>query len=170
MLSVLAETKTEGEVSNRRISVTKLRDGATGWSCEFDLVPFKVGVDDEGEDIYSAFVEPKTVTAGFGQPARSLKKKTPSPGLVAFNIAFEEALKDSGEDRLVPPDGKSVSMVRVKDVRASFDRHYQPAGHPTDIADAQRKAFTRATKAILAEGEIRKGFWGDTDWLWRDEE
>jgi hypothetical protein len=170
MISVLAETKTEGEVSTRRVSVTKLRDGATGWGCEFDLVPFKVGVDDEGEDIYSAFVEPKTVTAGFGQSAGSQKKKTPSPGSAAFNTAFEEALKDSGMNRLVPPHGKSVRMVRVTDVRASFDRKYKPAGTPADLADARRQAFKRATKAILDEGEVRKGFWDDTDWLWPDEE
>jgi hypothetical protein len=170
MISVLAETNTDGEVSSRRISVTKLRDGATGWGCEFDLVPFKVGVDDEGEDINSAFVEPKTVTAGFGQPAKSQKKKTPSSGLVAFNLAFEEALKESGEDRLVPPDGKSVRMVRVKDVRASFDRHHKPASTPANLADAQRQAFTRATKAILSEGKVRRETWDGTDWLWRDEE
>jgi hypothetical protein len=169
MISVLAETNTNGDVSSRRISVTKLRDGATGWGAEFELVPFKVGVDDEGEDIYSAFVEPKTVTAGFGQVTRSQKKKTPSPGLVAFNSAFDEALKDSGEDRLIPPDGKKVRMVRSKDVRASFDRHHKPASTPANLADAQRQAFARATKAILAEGEIRKGYWADTDWLWRDE-
>jgi hypothetical protein len=168
MISVLAETNTDGKVSSRRISVTKLRDGATGWGCEFDLVPFKIGVDDEGEDIHSAFVEPKTVTAGFGQPARSQKKKTPSPGLVTFNLAFEEALKDTGVERIVLPD-KSVRMVRVSDVRASFDRHYKPAGTPANPADAQRQAFTRALKAIPAESKIRKETWNDLAWLWRDE-
>jgi AAA domain-containing protein len=52
VLSVFADVETNGAVSARRIALTKLRDGPTGWSCEFELRPFKVGVDEEGVDIF----------------------------------------------------------------------------------------------------------------------
>lgn len=45
VLSVFADTDGNGEVSARRIALTKLRDGPTGWSCEFELCPFKIGVE-----------------------------------------------------------------------------------------------------------------------------
>jgi hypothetical protein len=78
-LSVFADVETDGAVSARRIALTKLRDGPTGWSCEFGLQPFKIGIDDEGLDIVSAFVEAKPNTAGFIRSGRTQQKKKPFP-------------------------------------------------------------------------------------------
>jgi hypothetical protein len=57
-LGMFAETDNEGNVSGRRITVSKLRGGQTGWGCDFTLGPHEIGTDDEGIEIMSAYVEP----------------------------------------------------------------------------------------------------------------
>jgi hypothetical protein len=48
-----------------------------------------IGVDEEGMDIVSAFVDPKPRTAGFNRSGRTKQKKKPIPeSLIAFNKAF----------------------------------------------------------------------------------
>jgi hypothetical protein len=170
VLSVFADVETDGVVSGRRVSLTKLRDGPTGWSCEFGLHPFKIGVDDEGVDIVSAFVDPKASTAGFIRTGLTQQKKKPaSESLIAFNKALDETLQQSGADRTIPGKG-TVRTVRLADVRASFARHYQPKGGSTKNADAERQAFTRALKAVLEEGTVEQESWEGRDWLWRKDE
>jgi hypothetical protein len=170
VLSVFAETDSNGDVSARRIALTKLRDGPTGWSCEFGLRPFKIGIDDEGLDIVSAFVEAKPDTAGFIRSGRTQQKKKPIPeSLTAFNKALEEAQEQSGIDRIIPGKG-TVRTVQVADVRASFARHYQPKGGSRKNADAERQAFTRALKGILEEGTVKQESWEGREWLWRRDE
>jgi AAA domain len=156
VLSVFADIEADGGISNRRITASKLRDGPTGWGCDFELKPFKIGVDDEGENITSAFVEPKSVSAGFGKFVRGQKKKAPAQSSTAFVKAFEESLQQFGIDRTCPSSGKSVRAVRVSDVRASFARKYCPEGGAGKAGDAQRQAFTRALKAALAEGTVKQ--------------
>jgi hypothetical protein len=170
VLSVFADTDGNGEVSARRIALTKLRDGPTGWSCEFELCPFKIGVDEEGMDIVSAFVDPKPNTAGFNRSGRTQQKKKPIPeSMIAFNKAFEEAQEQSGIVRTIPGKG-SVRAVLVADVRASFARHYRTKGHGGNSADGQRQAFLRAMKAVLDEGTVKQESWDGADWLRRKDE
>lgn len=157
---------TYGLAFGRRIAVTKLRDDQTGWSREFELKPIKIGVDDEGEDINSAFVDAKTVTAGFGKASGSPKRKPPTQSQTAFLTAFEESLAQFGRAWAFP--GIASPAVRASDTKASFARNYRPEGQPGKTADAQRQAFTRAMKAALEEGNIRKGSWEGADWLWRE--
>ena len=80
VLSVFAELENDGVVSGRRVSLTKLRDGPTGWSCEFGLHPVKIGVDDEGMAIVSAFVDPKPTTAGFNGSGQTKEASPRIPG------------------------------------------------------------------------------------------
>jgi hypothetical protein len=128
------------------------------------------GVDEEGVDIFSAFVEPKSHTAGLGKSGRIEQKKKPlSESLIALNKALEEAQQESRIDRNVPGKG-TVRVVQVADVRSSFARHYRPKGGGNKGADAQRQAFTRAMKAILEEGAVKQGSWDGVDWLWRHDE
>jgi AAA domain len=167
VLSVFADVETDGVVSGRRVSLTKLRDGPTGWSCEFGLHSFKIGVDDEGMDIVSAFVDPKPSTAGFNSSGRTQQKKKPaSESLVALNKAVDEALQQSGADRTIPGTG-TVRAVQVANVRAAFARHYRPRGKGGKNTDGQRQAFKRALKAVLEEGSVKQDSWDGVDWLWR---
>jgi AAA domain len=169
VLSVFADTNPDGMVSNRRLSVTKLRDAPTGWSCEFDLKPYKIGTDDEGEDMMSAFVDPKTITACFGKSVGSKTKKTPTQSLSAFIKALQESLENFGFDRPNPATGTTVRAVRVSDVRASFARHYQPEVSVGKLADARRQAFVRAKKAAVSEGIAKPGSWDGEECLWQED-
>jgi hypothetical protein len=170
ILSVFAESDLDGVVSSRRIAVTKLRDGPTGWSCEFDVTPFKIGVDEDDDEIISAFVEPKTVTAGFGRSNRRKKEKAPAQSSTAFTEAFEEAINEHGISRATPGTGTTVKAIRVPDVRASFVRHYRPDGQSGNLGDAKRQAFKRAMKAALGEGRLKQDSWDGDEWLWRENE
>jgi ribosomal protein L9 len=69
-----------------------------------------------------------------------------------------------------PERTKNVKTVGVIDVRASFARNYGAKGGLAKSADAQRQAFTRALKAVLAEGLVKQDSWNGADWLWRDDE
>jgi hypothetical protein len=162
VLSVFADVETNGAVSARRIALTKLRDGPTGWSCEFELCPFKIGLDEEGMDIVSAFVDPKPNTSGFVKSGRTQQKKKPIPeSMIAFNKALEEAQQESGIDRNVPGKG-TVRVVQVADVRSSFARHYRPKGGGNKGADAQRQAFNKGDEGRSGRrnGEARVLGWG----------
>jgi hypothetical protein len=81
------------------------------------LHSFKIGFDDEGLDIVSAFVDPKP----------NQKKKSVPESLTAFNNALDETLQQSGADRTTPGKGTGRT-VRLAEVRASFARHYRPKG------------------------------------------
>jgi hypothetical protein len=134
------------------------------------LNPFKIGVDDEGVDIVSAFVDPKPSTAGFGKSGRTQQKRKSAPeSLTAFNKALDEVLRQSGADRPIPGKG-TVRAVQVADVRASFARIYRPKGGGRKNADAERQAFTRALKAVLDEGTVQQESWEGRKWLWRKDE
>jgi Bifunctional DNA primase/polymerase, N-terminal/AAA domain len=136
VLSVFAEMNTEGAVSNRHLSVTKLRDAPTGWSCGFDLRPFKIGTDDEGQAINSAFVEP--ILGGLDNKPGPKKTKAPSQAVSIFMETLDEALKGKGEDRIIPNTGETIRMARISDVRASFGPRYKSATRTPKSPDAQR--------------------------------
>jgi len=67
-LGMFAETDNEGNVSGRRITVSKLRDGQTRWGCDFTLVPHEMGTDDEGIEIMSAYVEDDATLGTYHHP------------------------------------------------------------------------------------------------------
>jgi hypothetical protein len=165
VLSAFAETSTDGMVTNRRLSVTKLRDAPTGWSCEFGLQPFKIGIDDEGEDIMSAFVEPKAVTAGFTKKAHNTKSTSLPQSVSLLLEAMEEALEAKGVERTIADRGQAVRMARRSDVMASFGLRYNSATQKVKSPDAQRQAFKRALQGAVERGAVKED---GRDWLWRD--
>jgi hypothetical protein len=166
VLSVFAETDNEGNVTGRRITVSKLRDGQTGWGCDFTLVPHKIGTDDEGIDIMSAYLEPTTGTAGFGRP-RPTKPKNHSQASSAFEEAVVEALDKFGANRPLNGIGPETRVVPLAKVRDVFHEHYKPEGHSDHPQDAIRSAFNRALKDARKKGTIDEGQWNNTDWIWQ---
>jgi len=166
VLSVFAETDNEGNVTGRRMTVSKLRDGQTGWGCDFTLVPHKIGTDDEGIDIMSAYLEPTNGTAGFGRP-RPTKPKNHSQASSAFEEAVVEALDKSGVNQPLNGIGPETRIVPLAKVRDVFHEHYKPEGHSDHPQDAIRSAFNRGLKDARKKGTIAEGQWNDTDWIWQ---
>ena len=129
IVSVLCDGDVEGNVDRRRIAVTKQREGETGWGCEFTLRRYKIGTDEHGEDVESAYLQPEQVTAG---PSRSRRNSTrrQSGSSAAFMGALAAALDGHGRDR-PSSDGPPARMVAVQRVREAFDERYDaelPAG------------------------------------------
>jgi hypothetical protein len=166
VLSVFAETDNEGNVTGRRITVSKLRDGQTGWGCDFTLIPHKIGTDDEGIDIMSAYLEPTNGTAGFGRP-RPTKPKNHSQASSAFEEAVAEALDKFGVNQPLNGIGPETRVVPLATARDVFHEHYKPEGHSDHPQDAIRSAFNRGLKDARKKGTIEEGQWNDTDWIWQ---
>lgn len=120
--------------------MSKLRDGQTGWGCDFTLVPHKIGTDDEGIDIMSAYLEPTTGTAGFGRP-RPTKPKNHGQASPAFEEAVVEALDKFGANQPLNGNGPETRVVPLAKVRDVFSEHYKPEGHSDHPQDAIRRCF-----------------------------
>jgi hypothetical protein len=156
VLTVLADIETKGRISRRQVAVSKQRDAETGWSCEFELLPVQIGIDDEGLPVTSVFVETRTGSAGFAKP-KSVKKS--SPAQIALNKAWDQCSAIT----VNPNTNAQVRAAPLKEIRAEFDRHYQPTGSAEHRVDAQRQAFNRARK------DFNEGSWEGEAWLWREE-
>lgn len=144
----------------------KLRDGPGGWGCDFTLVPHKIGIDDEGIDIMSAYLDPENETAGFGRP-RPPKPKTRSQTSSAFDEALAEALDKFGENQPlngIGPETRVVPFVKFRDV---FNQNYKPEGRSDNRQDAIRSAFNRGLKDARKTGTVAEGNWNNTDWVWQ---
>jgi len=166
VLAVFTDTDGEGNVSGRRMSVSKLRDGQTGWGCDFELVPYKLGVDDEGEDNFSCYLAPIVATAGFGRP-RQGKPKNQSHASSAFEEAVVTALEQFGVNEPLNGNGPETRVVPLAKVREIFNQNYKPEGRSNNRQDALRSAFNRGLKEARQNKNIGEGRWNDTDWIWR---
>ena len=166
VLTVFADGDSEGHVSGRRLTVYKLREGPSGWGCDFTLVPHKIGTDDEGIDITSAYLEPMNGTAGFGRP-RPTKPKSQSQASSAFEEAVVEALDKFGANRPLNGIGPETRVVPLAKVRDVFYEHYKPEGRSDNPQDASRSAFNRGLRDARKKGTIEQGKWNDTDWIWQ---
>jgi len=136
---------------------------------KFDaVVPHKIGTDDEGFDIMSAYLDPKKEAAGFGRP-RPTKPKNQSHASSAFEEAASKALEQFGENQPLNGNGPQTRVVPLAKVRDVFNQHYKPEGRSDNPQDAIRSAFNRARKDAHKKDTIAEGRWNDTDWVWQPE-
>ena len=166
VLAVFADIDNEGNVSGRRVTVSKLRDGQTGWGCDFVLVPHQIGTDDEGLDIMSAYLKPKEETAGFGRQ-RPAKPKSGSKTYLAFEEAVTKAMDRFGINQPLHGSGPEVRVVSLAKVQDLFNEHYKPEGRSVNPKDALRSAFSRALREARKKRVVAEGQWNGTDWLWQ---
>jgi hypothetical protein len=167
ILSVLCDGDLEGNVANRRVALTKQREGSTGWGSEFSLRPFKVGVDEYGEDVICAFVEPVEGSAGSYKP-RNEKARRPSASTAAFTKALAAAIETRGRENAAG-NGATKRVVDVKDVRVAFAESYKPNCEPAHHEEARRKAFSRALQDAVRAGAVTEVKDGAGHWLARTE-
>jgi hypothetical protein len=154
-----------GNVTARHISLTKYRDGETGWQSEFALKSVLVGQTPRGKDVFSAYVS--QVENGSRIAAKKDKKdKSVRPDVRAFREAFVEASSASELVR-VQGDGPAVKAVRRDLVRKAFDARYVTDAE--NQAEAHRKAFDRGLAAAMATWNTHQGQWNGAKWIWRIE-
>jgi len=157
VLGILADKTIEGEISNRRMAVAKLRGGAGGAVTPFKLRQVPIGrfdgttcvVDWVAVDVAAAAPQKAERPAWSGK-ARLLKS------------ALECSLIDHGQVRRpFGNDGPEIKAVDRERVRTEFY-----ASYPADDAGAKRKAFNRIIDQALAAKLIGARELGGADWLW----
>jgi hypothetical protein len=160
ILACLGERDNEGNVSNHRLAVTKLRSGPTGRVIPFELRPTETlsGV--------TCIVEWR-LTAAEAAPIE--KPKTWPKSLVIFKHALQNALTDFGKRMRPFADNLEVLAVDREKVRAEFMRAY-----PADGRKAKGERFRRCEIAAVERGFLGSRSIGDdfamtVFWLVRDD-
>jgi Bifunctional DNA primase/polymerase, N-terminal/AAA domain len=160
ILTAFRDVDDDGNVSRRWLSVTKQRDGETGWSCEFELEQCRIGTDRDGEGIFVGYVKPLTETAGIGRPRKKAKAKSSE----AFKQAFDQASDEFGQNRLTAQG--TVVSVSIERVREIFLQNYKSKGSAEKKAEAARKAFPRALEEARRSGMFESEKSGGTEYVW----
>lgn len=158
VLGILADKSLEGEISNRRMAVAKLRGGAGGAVTPFRLRQVKVG--EAGGTTCVVDWDPA------GEPAQASAQKPAKSGWSGkgrlLKAAIECATIEHGElKRPFGGDGPEVKAVERERVRTEFYASYAAE----DIA-TKRKAFGRLLDQALVARLVAAREIGTTDWLW----
>jgi hypothetical protein len=166
VLSVFADRDSNGKVSSRHIAFTKIRDGDTGLTCDFELASVQIGVHD-GEPVYSAYVKPLTDSSRTGKiSSKKVRAAKSSKGRDVLENAFRIALDMSGREYRDPDGLGMVKAVEVDMVKNEFRKNYRPEPGSSDPSEAARKAFERVLSRIGRNDGIKQGKWNGQDWLY----
>jgi hypothetical protein len=159
VLALLADRETGGSVSNTRLGVRKLREGASGLELPFTPKSVEVGTDPDGDPITRVVID---WAAAPGQPA---PKGWPKSLLLLRRILMT-LLVDIGQDTQPFLDGPIVRACDVELVRAEFHRQYPAEGNPREKTETRRKAFQRALKSAQDNAVVMLREIGGTQFVW----
>ena len=156
ILSVLADKDQEGEIKNRRLAVTKLRNGPTGRVVPFDLRQTPI----PGTSETTCFVEWHLDRAG--HPTASRREKSPWSGRTRIlKRSMETVLRSFAE--VLQPSGEAGPIVSAADRERVRDDFYSSL--PVTVG-AKRKAFHRAQEDATGRGLIMCREIGGREMLW----
>lgn len=147
------EIKVEKRDTGRAATVTKQKDGAEGETIGFDLEVVEVGTDDDGEPITTCVVVPIDGEA----PKARRREPRGTSGIVLR--ALIRAIDDAGEP--APASAHIPSGVRV--VSPETWRGYAYQMMTDKEQEARKKAFQRASTALVNEGHV--AIWNAHVWL-----
>jgi len=156
VLGILADKTIEGEISNRRMAVAKLRGGAGGAVMPFKLRQVPIGrfdgttcvVDWQAVDVLA------TTTAKVEKPAWSGNAKV-------LKNAIERAMLDHGRLMQPYPDMPGQKCVEHQRVRDGFYEIYA-----ADTQDAKKHAFRRYWDGAIAKGLVASHSVAGIDFMW----
>jgi AAA domain-containing protein len=148
-LAVNADIAPDGAVSNRSLVVTKDRSGVQGPVSAFNLVSVEL-VADDGSHFSNLAVLPLEVA-----PAAAASKWSTN-ALRNLKRAMDETLPAQGRDEYPYPDAPMVRVVNSEVLKTEFCKvNVVHSDTPEKMAEAQRKAYTRALKAAQDRGLIQ---------------
>jgi hypothetical protein len=138
-LTVSYVKNTDGKVTKRNLVLGKSRYEETGWSHDFELVPFSIGTDEDGDNITSCYVvdagepEKKVATVKGAKTAKHQENL-----LAALDIVASVS----------PSEGRWVPASMLKEQFAS-------CGGKTNMKpDARRKQYERVEQKAEQDGVI----------------
>ena len=133
------------------LKLEKLKDEEDGFKLVLRLDRIVIGQDDDGDDVSTLIVNRVEAAKPTAEKGKAPKKLAPSRRLLME--VTEQAIVDIGLDLRSFPDGPMVHAVHDEAVRlryyARIAEQAAPEDTPEQIAERQRKAFSRAVKAAL---------------------
>jgi hypothetical protein len=151
-----------GRVLSRSVSLTKSRWRDTGWQSGFELKGVRLGLDDEGEDVWAATVLPTALPH-----AKAGADRGWSRSLRLFRDAVVEAIGTHGKDRLVGGNGAKVRAVDIEDMRLIFYARYATGEGVGDVsAKAKRSALRNGLSAAIRQRLMVSETVNGTEWVW----
>ena len=157
VLALLGEKSIDGSVENTRMAIRKRRNGANG-----EIYPFTPRVVSLG-DGFSILSSQTTLVIDWntnGEAERPAgQKKSKKDGWAAKSLrllrqVMMNMIADCGFDERPYPNGPTVRVVKIEQVRAEFCKSYPADGDAASKAAARRQAFGRAIKEAQAKGLI----------------
>jgi len=156
VLGILADKTVEGEISNRRMAVAKLRGGAGGAVTPFKLRQVPVG----GFGGTTCVVDWQAVDVAAAAPQKAEKPAWTGNGRVLKN-ALERALIDHGKPMRPFTDGPEVKAVTLKLVRTEFY-----ASYAAETTEAKKKVMRRQLDVAISRNLVASREIGGVDHLW----
>ncbi len=160
VLAILADKSLEGDISNRRMAVAKLRGGAGGAVTPFRLRQMPVG----GFGGTTCVIDWDIAGETSQVPQQKAARPVWSPGGSLFKACMLRVLIDHGAlKRPFGVDGPEVKTIDLDRVRTEFI-----ASHAGDTYDAKKKQWQRMLKEATERGLVATRSLGSppVDWAW----
>lgn len=163
ILAVQAKKTMKGQVESRHIYIDKSRVYGTGWACDFNLTSVPVGLDEDGETLWSCYVSPEELHMKHSAP----QKKQQTLALCILMQSFNQMIGEVGELIYSSSNPNGIKAIRREMLRPEFYKHYPADGDTEEKrTDAKRKQFKRTTDTAIQEGRLKYESINGEDWLW----
>ena len=165
VLTVFADRDKTGKAENRRLAISKHRDGEEGQISGFELKFTVIGKDEYGDDFGSCSIE--ACDANWSKPQKT--QRPTSQAKMTFDDAFNEIAIAGATARRVHGSGPIVQAVSLDAVEAEFKRRYVcEKGDPKQQAETRKKQWQTAKKNALTG----RAYAADVDkdgrqWIWQ---
>lgn len=158
--AVDVEIEVKGQSGVRTARVTKSRDGEIGRELLFELRPFVIGTDDDGEEVTTCEV----IAAGAGhRPSPAVAPKGANQRIVleALRHAVAEHGKRHGGSSVIPKGARVVTAETLE--RYALPRLTQEASGKNSADSRKRRALVRALESLQADEFV--GVWNELRWI-----
>jgi KaiC/GvpD/RAD55 family RecA-like ATPase len=158
--AVDAEIEVRGQSGVRTAHVRKARDGEAGREITFELRPFTIGTDDDGDEVTTCEV----VASGAESRRQHAHEPTGANQRIVF-AALREAVAEHGKlhggSSVIPQGVRTVDAETL--ARYALPRLPQEASGRNSAEARKREALNKALRSLQADGLI--GVWNDLRWL-----
>lgn len=158
--AVDVEIEVRGQSGIRTATLRKARDGEIGREIAFELRPFVIGTDADGDEVTTCEV----LAAGTERqraPAREPTGANQRIVLAALREAVAEHGRRHGGTSAIPEGARVIDAETL--ARYALPRLPQAASSRNSAETRKREALNKALRSLQAEGFA--GVWNDLRWL-----
>jgi KaiC/GvpD/RAD55 family RecA-like ATPase len=158
--AVDVEVEVRGQSGTRTAHVRKMRDGEIGREINFDLRPFVIGSDDDGDPVTTCEVLLGGVESK-APLAREPKGANQRIVLDSLRQAVAEHGEHHGGSSVIPKGAKVIDADTLE--RYALPRLQQSTSGRNSAESRKREALNAALRSLQADARI--GTWNDLRWL-----